>query len=237
MKKDEVERSVILGFAFQDLGLCQLCNDYVIDAVKRYPDKLSGFCVVPPTSSGAESEILRCAEEGLIGVGELFPEGQCFDITYRGQTYKLAEVLNETHMCLLLHTAEPVGHEYVGKCNVGPREAAMFCYHHPDVKTIFAHLGGGLWLYELMPEMKKILTNAYYDLAALPWLYEPKILTAIKNTSVLNKFLFGTDFPILTATRYKKIFDEIELDKTDIDTLTVKNAQKLLDLRNKHIDL
>ena len=43
-------------------------------------NKLSGFCVVPSTAKGAEVQILRCAGEGLIGVGELFPEGQDFDI-------------------------------------------------------------------------------------------------------------------------------------------------------------
>ena len=79
MKKDGVERSVIFGFAFKDLGLCRLCNDYIIDAVEKYPEQLSGLCVVPPFAS--EREILRCAENGLIGVGELFPEGQEFDIT------------------------------------------------------------------------------------------------------------------------------------------------------------
>ena len=105
MERDGIERSVIFGFAFKDLGLCRLCNDYVIKTVKQYHDKLSGFCVVPPTAKEAEAEILRCAEEGLIGVGELFPEGQDFDITDQEQTQRLADILIETRMLLLLHTA------------------------------------------------------------------------------------------------------------------------------------
>ena len=222
MQKSGVERSVIFGFAFQDLSLCRICNDYVISAVKQYPEQLSGFCVVPPQAKRAEAEILRCAEQGLIGVGELFPEGQDFNITDQKETRKLAEFLKECGLLLLLHTAEPVGHYYVGKGNVGPKEAAIFCEHHPDTKVIFAHLGGGLWLYELMPEMKKILSNAYYDLAALPWLYDPKILRTIREAGLMEKFLFGSDFPILSPMRYKRIFSRLD------DIETTKNAMNLL---------
>ncbi|RRD65620.1 amidohydrolase [Fretibacterium sp. OH1220_COT-178] len=206
MERDDVERAVVGGFAFQDLGLCRICNDYIIDAVEKYPDKLSGLCLVPPLARGAEAEVFRCAEAGLLGVGELFPEGQNIDIADRDQTWRLAGILHEANLCVLWHTAEPVGHAYVGKGNVGPKEAAAFCMNHPEVKTIFAHLGGGLWLYELMPEMRLYLRNARYDLAALPWLYEPAVLRTIESAGVAHKFLMGTDFPILDSSRYERIF-------------------------------
>ena len=230
MTENGVERSVIFGFAFQDLGLCRICNDYVISAVKNYPKQLSGFCVVPPSARGFEAEIIRCAEQGLIGVGELFPEGQGFDITDKRETQSLAGILEELGMPLLLHTAEPVGHDYVGKGNIGPKEAAVFCSNNPELKVIFAHLGGGLWLYELMPEMKEILANAYYDLAALPWLYKPEILIAIKGAGLIEKFLFGSDFPILNPQRYEKIFtDSVAsgLSAADIEAITRRNALEL----------
>ena len=229
MERNKIKHSVIFGFAFRDFGLCRLCNNYVIEAVKTHHDKLSGFCVVPPLAKEAENEILRCTEQGLIGVGELFPEGQDFDITDTRETYRLAGIVNEAKLFLLLHTAEPVGHYYVGKGNIGPKEAAAFCEHHQEIKTIFAHLGGGLWLYELMPEMKKILRNAYYDLAALPWLYKPEILCAIKAAGLIDKFLFGSDFPIIDFPRYEKIFTASGLDRTDIETLTNKNSLRILD--------
>ncbi|MBR6901062.1 MAG: amidohydrolase [Synergistaceae bacterium] len=241
MTENGVERSVIFGFAFQDLELCRICNDYVISAVKNYPERLSGFCVVPPSvhasahasTRGFEAEIIRCAEQGLIGVGELFPEGQGFDITDKRETQSLAGILEELGMPLLLHTAEPVGHDYVGKGNIGPKEAAVFCSNNPELKVIFAHLGGGLWLYDLMPEMKEILANAYYDLAALPWLYKPEILTAIKGAGLIEKFLFGSDFPILNPQRYKKIFTDSvasRLSAADIEAITRRNARKVLKL-------
>ncbi|MDR1731779.1 MAG: amidohydrolase family protein [Synergistaceae bacterium] len=228
MEKDGVERAVAGGFAFQDMGLCRLCNDYIIDCVRRYPDKLDGMCLVPPLARGFDREILRCAEAGLIGAGELFPEGQGIDITDESQTWRLAGVLHEVNLCVQWHSAEPVGHSYVGKGNVGPREAALFCMHHPEVRTIFAHLGGGLWLYELMPEMKLRLSNAYYDLAALPWLYEPAVLKTLETAGLEDKFLMGTDYPILDSTRYKKAFEASGIRETTLKKITRDNALSLL---------
>ena len=64
---------MIFGFAFNDIGLCQYVNDYVAEAVKRYPDKLIGYMVLVPTASGVEREIDRCLAMGLKGIGEIFP--------------------------------------------------------------------------------------------------------------------------------------------------------------------
>ncbi|MBR1671519.1 MAG: amidohydrolase family protein [Fretibacterium sp.] len=230
MEREGVERAVAGGFAFQDLALCKLCNDYIIEGVKRHPDKLSGLCIVPPLARGAAEEILRCADAGLVGVGELFPEGQNLDLSDREQTWRLAGVLHEAGLFVLWHTAEPVGHIYTGKGNVGPREAASFCAHHPEVKTVFAHLGGGLWLYELMPEMKLCLANVRYDLAALPWLYEKKMLDTIQAAGLAHKFLMGTAFPILTASRYEPLFAGSGLEGSAKENILYLNALDLLSI-------
>ena len=42
------------------------------------------------------------------GVGELFPQGQDFDIADARETWRLAAACHETGMFLLIHTAEPV---------------------------------------------------------------------------------------------------------------------------------
>ena len=80
MDRTGVAQSWAFGFAFRDPGLCRLCNDYVIDAVRRYPDRLKGFAVVNPARRGFVAEMERCAAAGLTGVGELFPQGQGFPL-------------------------------------------------------------------------------------------------------------------------------------------------------------
>ena len=47
MDADGIEQSFIFGFAFSDLSLCKLCNDYVISAVKAIQIALRIGSVAP----------------------------------------------------------------------------------------------------------------------------------------------------------------------------------------------
>ena len=229
MDRTGVEQSWVFGFAFRDPSLCRLCNDYVIDAVRRWPDRLKGFAVVNPARRGFAAEMERCRAAGLTGVGELFPQGQGFALDDARATWRLAAACDDLDMPLCVHTAEPVGHEYAGKGDVGPKEAAAFCVNHPQTTVIFAHFGGGLWLYETMPEMRLYLHNAWYDTAAWPYLYDASVMAAAKAAGVLPKMLYGTDWPILDRTRYEKRLAACGLNEAESAALTGGNAACLLD--------
>lgn len=228
-----VDQSWIFGFAFRDPGLCALCNDYVIEAVRRWPDRLRGFAVVNPCRRGFIAEMERCAAAGLVGVGELFPRGQGFDLDDQRQTWRLAAACADMNMLLCVHTAEPVGHDYAGKGNVGPKEAAAFCVHHPCTDVIFAHFGGGLWLYETMPEMKLYLRRARYDIAAWPYLYGAAVMGAVKAAGVTDKMLYGSDWPILDRKRYEKRLAAWGATDDEKEALTGGNALRLLQSRGR----
>ncbi|QTX32877.1 amidohydrolase family protein [Aminithiophilus ramosus] len=228
MDHDGVDESWICGFAFSDMGLCRSQNDYVIESVRRSGGRLRGMAVVPPLAPGAEEEILRCREAGLVGVGELFPQGQGLDITDIRQTWRLVGACHEAGLFLLLHTAEPVGHDYPGKGSVGPKEAAAFCTNHPEATVILAHWGGGLWLYEQMAEMRRVLRNAWYDVAATPFLYGPSVFRAAFAAEVGEKLLLGTDFPILRRSRYDALLELAGLDEGQRRVLEGENGERLL---------
>lgn len=228
MEADGVDQSWACGFAFADLGLCRLCNDYVLEAAERSGGRLRPLAVVPPLARGAMGEIERAASRGAIGVGELFPQGQGFDLTDPRQTWRLAGVCHEGGLFALVHTAEPVGHDYPGKGDVGPREAAAFCEHHPETPVVFAHFGGGLWLYEQMPEMRRTLSNAWYDTAAAPFLYRPGVFDALFASGVGDKLLYGSDFPLLGLPRYRRLLEDSRLGEEDRARLLGGNAQRLL---------
>lgn len=229
MEIDGVDVSWIAGFAFRDPGLCRICNDYVMDAVKRSGGRLKGLAVVNPLSRGFEEEISRCRDAGFIGVGELFPDGQVFDITDTRQTWRLVAECHEKGMFLLLHAAEPVGRQYPGKGETGPKEAAEFCSNHPEVHVVFAHMGGGLWAYETMPGMKVILQNAWYDTAAAPFLYGPEVLNAAIAAGAGVKILYGSDFPLLGAERYRKMLKAAGLSDDQERSVMGANALDLLE--------
>src|SRR5690349_10262969 len=43
-----VARAVVMGYAFAEGALCRESNDYIIDAVRRYPQRLIGLGAVQP---------------------------------------------------------------------------------------------------------------------------------------------------------------------------------------------
>jgi len=75
LDRSGVDKAVVFGFGFKDMGLCRYVNDYVMRSIKKYPDKLIGYMVVSPNSKDMEKEMDRCLDGGLRGIGELFPHG------------------------------------------------------------------------------------------------------------------------------------------------------------------
>lgn len=232
MDKDGIESSLVTGFAFRDQGLCRIMNDYVLDAAQKFKGRIHPLAVVSPTAKGAQKEILRCGELGAVGLGELFPDGQELDISDVGQTWRMVGACMEAGMFILFHTAEQVGHKYTGKGHTGPSDAAAFCMNHPLVKVVFAHFGGGLWAYESMPEMKLALSNAYYDTAAWPWLYDHKVIEGIFAVGAGEKILFGSDWPILEYSRYERLLSQTFLSQEQKEMLLCSNTRGLLSAKD-----
>lgn len=226
MDADGVDQCWCFGFAFADLGLCQVCNDYLAWAAQQWPDRIKPFAVLPPRHPRIADELVRVKKMGFIGVGELFPQGQDFDLTNLSHTTPLVEACQELGLIINTHTAEPVGHDYAGKGDVGPKEAYAFCSHHPEVKVIFAHFGGGLWLYETMPEVREVLKNAAYDTAAWVYLYGAEHMKAAFAAGVGHKMLFGTDWPLLTNKRFQSRIDGAGLTEEQKSDLMGLNAQR-----------
>jgi len=226
------DRAVVFGFAFRDAGLCRYVNDYVIESVCQYPRRLTGFAVVCPQSGKrgeeAAKEIERCHSAGLKGVGELFPEGQGFDLEDKKETSSICGACKELDIPLLLHVNEPVGHYYPGKTDVTLRQIETFVTNNPSLDIVLAHWGGGIFLYEAMNEIKEKFRNVYYDTAATPFLYDERIYRAAKALGLCEKILFGSDFPLLPHSRYLPALEKSGLSSVEKQQLHGKNAKKLL---------
>lgn len=226
MEKNDIAKVAISGFAARDEGLCRAMNDYVLAAALRHPGRLMAMSVVNPLDPGMEKEIRRCHELGAAGVGELFPWGQMFSLE-GPEAGKLASICQERNLPLLLHINENVGHHYPGKGDVSVREAAEFAGKHPELTIIYAHWGGGLFFYELMPELKKQLQNVYYDTAASPFLYDRNIYRVAREIGILHKILFGSDYPLLSPRRYLRELQEAGLTPRESALIEGENANRL----------
>ncbi len=230
LDNSSVDKAVIFGFAFNDMGLCRYVNDYVAKAIKKFPDKLIGYMVVNPKSTDLIKEIDRCIDMGLTGVGEIFPYGQAFDITDAKEMSPLSNACIERDLPVMIHTNEAVGHHYSGKTDTTPLKANVFAQNYPNLKIIFAHWGGGLLFYELMPEIRKQNKNVYYDTAASPFLYDKKIYQVAKEIGILDKVLFGSDYPLIPMSRYLEEIANSGLNEEEQALVSGENARALLKL-------
>ncbi len=222
-----VDLSVIFGFAFEDQGLCREINDYVIEAVRAYPTRLVGLTSVSPEQPGALAELDRTLDAGLVGCGELFPDGQRFELGKPSGLDRIADALHERHALLMVHSNEPVGHKYPGKGDNTPGPCYQFAERHPGLDIIYAHMGGGLFFYEMMPKAKETLAHVHYDTSAAPYLYRRDIYSLAATAAGAEKILFGSDFPLISPGRY--LSDTEDLDPGLRGPIFGGNALRLLE--------
>ncbi len=227
MDRIGIDKSVAFGFSFLDPDLCREVNDYTIEAVNRYPDRLIGFMAVSPNDRRLEAEIDRCCAAGLRGIGEMFPDGQDWDIMDKKATAPLIGLCAERGLPVMVHTNERVGHYYPGKVSTTPLEASTLAENHPEATFIFAHWGGGLPFYELMKEIRNNNRNVYYDTAASIFLYDNSIFRVARELGVLDKVLFASDYPLVTPERYFDYIDTSGLSELELEAVYYKNAEKL----------
>ena len=234
MDEAGIDLSVILNIGWTTHELCVKTNDYIIDAVARYPKRLVGFGAVQPQSpQAAITEIERCARAGLKGVGEIRPDLQLFDLSDEMVTAPFVEALTHHGMVLLTHASEPVGHSYDGKGGVTPELLYPFIESYPRLTVVCAHWGGGLPFYSLMPEVGKTLKNVYFDSAASPFLYSPQVYPQVIRLVGADKVLFGSDYPLLPPSRLLKEIEALELPPETKEMVLAGNARRLLGIQSE----
>ena len=231
MDRDGVEHSVVMGMGWTDYALAREVNDYIIESVANNPGRLTGFCSVSPNwGEEAVAEVERCAAAGLKGVGELHPDTQGFDIADKTVMEPLMAVANRLGLPVLVHSSEPVGHQYPGKGHTTPGKLYRFIENFSSNVIICAHWGGGLPFYSLMPEVPQVLENVYFDTAASPFLYRPDVFAAVTGLVGAHKILFATDYPLIRARRLLGQVEEACLAPEDQDAVLSQNAARLFGL-------
>jgi uncharacterized protein len=232
MDRDGVDVSVILNYGWSTHELCTETNDYIMESVSRFPRRLTGFGAVPDLNSPESlAEIERCARGGMKGIGELRPDSQPPGFAQKKLLEPFAASLRKNRLILMNHSSEPVGHIYAGKGIATPSMLYWFIEAFPDLTTVWAHWGGGLPFYALMPEVKTALANGYFDSAASPFLYHHQVYRQVIQLVGVEKILFGSDFPVMTAGRVLEHMNSAGLTEQEKNAILSGNARRLLDLK------
>jgi len=231
MDEQGVDKSIVFGFPWKDSKTFTMHNDYILESVHKYPDRLIGLACFSISDQGIDAEAQRCLDAGLFGVGELalYTSGLAEEAVQYLEP--VMTICKEKNAIFLLHTNEPVGHIYPGKAPMTLAQIYSFIKRFPENKIVLAHWGGGIFFYTLMKkEVSETLKNVYYDTAASPFLYRTGIYSMAKRTVGIDKILFGSDYPLLKPERYFKELEQTGLTYDDIENIKGINAAKLLGL-------
>ncbi|MFP4672943.1 MAG: amidohydrolase family protein, partial [Desulfohalobiaceae bacterium] len=231
MQDSGVQKSVVFGFPWRDPETTRLHNDYVLQAARQYPQQLIPFCCLDPLQQGAKQEAERCLQLGAKGIGELAFYHQDLGQELGQKMQPVLELAREAGLPVLLHTNEPVGHNYPGKSPMTLAGLYALLRSSPETTWILAHLGGGLPFFGyLKKEVPETLRDCWLDTAAMPFLYRPQVLPVLARAMGPEKLLLGTDFPLLRPNRYFKEFAESGLEDRELEMLLGGNAAALLGL-------
>jgi predicted TIM-barrel fold metal-dependent hydrolase len=231
MDEEEIQKSVIFGFPWENPENYRRHNDYIIESVHQHPKRLIGFCCFSPLATDGSRETDRCLQSGLSGVGELAAYGTGLSSEMIHALKEVMALCSQFDVPLLLHTNEPVGHNYAGKTPMTLHQIYHFLKTYPSNHIVLAHWGGGIFFYNLMKkEVKEIFRKVWFDTAASPYLYTPDIYRIAGETIGLERILFGSDFPLLKPQRYFKEMESAGLDPRSIEQIKGSNAARLLSL-------
>ena len=229
MDKNQVDKSVVFGFPWKHSAVFKPHNDYIMEMVQKYPDRLIGFGCFEPCGKDAVSEADRCITAGVSGIGELAFYQTGIDESALDRLAPIMELCAGRDLPVLIHTNEPVGHDYHGKTPITMAQIYRLIKRFPGNKIVLAHWGGGIFFFGLLKkEVKESLKNVYFDTAASPYLYDSKIYQIADNIIGVDKILFGSDYPLLSPSRYFSEMAQAGLTKIQLGKISGENARQLL---------
>lgn len=231
MDKNGIDVSVACSFSWTRQELCDQANDYILESIARYPKRLVGMVTLRPEAGyDALDALEHCVKGGIKGIGEMRPPAASLDIAFDSLWTPVVRLLIERGLICLFHTSEPVGHLYPGKGDLTPEAFYPFIKRYPGLKIILAHWGGGMPFYTLMPDVKKVLANTWFDTAASPFLYEPAIYGQAIEIIGAERIIFGSDYPLMPQGRALKEIQSLNILPEDRDRILGLNTQKLLEI-------
>jgi len=208
MAEAGVAKAVILG---QDTHATRnpafkrytLTNDAVARIAEKSGDRLIPFAGVDPNAGeAAVAELKRAVEKlGMRGL-KVHGSANSVYINDRRRMYPIYEFCQEVGVPVLIHT----GTTGLGDCEIKYSKTELVdevCQSFPDLRVIMAHFG---WPW---PDVAVAIAlrnpNVFIDVSGWKPKYVPQSVLPYLNGLLQDRFLFGTDYPML---RQKEWLDD-----------------------------
>ncbi len=233
MDEAGVEKSVILG---QDTSHTKspffknytIKNEQLKKLSDSYPDRFVPFAGVDPNEGAGALVKLRAAIEDMGFKGlKLHPSANSVYINDE-RVYMLCEYCQDKGIPVLFHT----GTTGLGNCEIKyskPEYVDELAIQFPELKIIMAHFGWP-W-HEVAMAVALRHKNVYLDISGWKPKYIPDSVIRYMNGPLADKFLFGTDYPMIRQKEWKMDFEKslkLKLKDEVIEKLLDSNARRVL---------
>ncbi len=234
MDKARVSRGVILG---QDTHATDnpnfknytLKNDLLAEIARKSKDRLIPFAGVDPNAGEEALQELRRAVKDLGFRGlKVHSSANSVYPTDEKKMHPIYEFCQEAKIPILFHT----GTTGLGDCGIKyskPEYLDDVGQRFPDLKIVMAHFG---WPWsDVAIAIALRNPNVYLDVSGWKPKYIPQGVLPYLNGILQDRFLFGTDYPMM---RQKEWIDDFELNlrrklKPGVaDKLLRQNARNIL---------
>lgn len=198
-------------------------NDSVLAAMKRYPDRIAGFCFIQPGNGPAAlDEIERCLDAGMIGV-KLYNQYRYSD----PMVFPVAERCIARRIPILGHSAHLTDARELAS-QPKTSDSLDFCClsrRYPDLMLILGHInGGGDWEWAI--KGLRGCPNVYLDTSGS--VLENDTIEMCVQELGHERLLFATDQTMEGGVG--KIL-AAELTHAQREDIFWRNFQKILDRR------
>jgi uncharacterized protein len=200
------------------------CNDLVIEAMKRKPERILGYCYVVPGEDGVLAEIDRCLDAGMVGI-KLLNQVKLSD----PKLWPIAEKAVERSVPIMAHAGRitDAGSRASQPEASDASDARRLAEKFPALMLIHAHIGGGgdwEWTIKELRESPGIFLDTGGGL------HDDKQIEAAVAELGAQRLLFATDMSMEVGVG--KIVDA-ELSEEDCEAIFWKNMQGILDRRRR----
>jgi predicted TIM-barrel fold metal-dependent hydrolase len=192
-----VDKSIVLAFKSRYLK-AEIPNRFVADYCQRDPGKLIGFAGIDPTENTAVSEVKIAKQDLRLRGITMSPANQDFH-PIDSRAMKVYEAAEQFGMPIVFHPAgqftEASKLEFAR-----PYLLDEIARTFPQLRIVVAQLGQP-WIDETLVMIGKH-DNVFADLSGLlsrPWQAYNALVNA-NQYGVMEKLLFGSDFPYTNAT-------------------------------------
>lgn len=234
MDEADVSKGVILGqdthaTPNQSFKNYTIKNDDFAAMARRSKDRLVAFAGVDP-NAGREAlkELKRATRElGMRGL-KIHSSANSIYPNDKRKMYPIYEFCQEHSLPILFHT----GTTGLGDCEIKyskPEFLDEVCQSFPDLRVIMAHFGWP-W-YDVAIAVALRNPNVFIDVSGWKPRYLPHGVIPYLNGILQDRFLFGTDYPMIRHAAWMEDFEDglkPKLKPGVSEKLLKLNAKRLL---------